>query len=108
ALYEESLSISKASGDLPNMIQSLEGLATVMLFQAETPGAVRLLGAAHTLCEARGTPSSPSEQKKHDEQLRQAQAALGEAAFVIAWKEGCALPWEQAVALALKEPVASL
>ena len=100
-LYAESLKLFRDLEDRHGVAATLNGLATALASQAESRPAVSLWGAAFALREALGTPLSPEARTRYDQQLTQARAALGEN-FDIAWEQGRALTWEQAVATALE------
>jgi predicted ATPase/class 3 adenylate cyclase len=103
-LFEEGLSISRALGNRMGSAWCLEDMAAVLLAQGEAPKAVRLWGAAYALRESINAPMPANERAKYDQQLIQARADLGEDAFAVAWEEGQAMNWEQAVTYALEEP----
>jgi tetratricopeptide (TPR) repeat protein len=101
-LLAESLSLHRELRDKKGTLGSLEGLVSVMLAQAKIQKAAKLWGATSTLRESIGVPHSRIEREKYDRLLGQARAALGEDTFTSAWKEGCALTWEQATEYALE------
>ena len=102
-LLQESLCLFRELADRKGVAESLGGLTTVLLAQAEVPKSARLWGAAHTLRESIGAPLSPLGREKQDRQIAQARLAMGAEAFTAAWKEGRRLTWEQAVSYALEE-----
>jgi non-specific serine/threonine protein kinase len=66
--------------------------------------AARIWGAAEQLREEIGLPLL--DRSRYDRRVAAARAALGDdAAFDHAWKEGSALTLEQAIEIALQDPV---
>jgi predicted ATPase/DNA-binding SARP family transcriptional activator len=107
AMYQEGISILNGLGDKRGIAECLEGLAAVALEQTEIQNAARLWGAAQILRESIGAPLHLNEREKHDRQVEQARAVLGEHAFAVAWAEGRALTWGQVVDYALKQEASS-
>jgi predicted ATPase/DNA-binding SARP family transcriptional activator len=95
SLYAAGASVQGELRDWGAVAESLEGLAAVMWAQSASQRAVRLWAAAHQLREHTGIPltHTPAAQA-----IEQARATLGESSFTVAWQEGIALTWEQAVA----------
>ncbi len=107
ALYEESLSIRRDLGDRRGIAYALEGLAAVAAALDNALRALRIWGAAERLREEIGAPLPPNERPRHDRRLAAVSATLRDsAAFDRAWREGRTLPVEQAITLALQQPVA--
>ncbi len=70
----------------------LEGMAMVALQQDQPAWATRLLSAAHTRRSSKGCYFALGQEKPaYDQALHAIHAALGDAAFTIAWEEGCHL-----------------
>ena len=65
--------------------------------------AVRMLANAHTFRLIVGCTLPLVEQESYRKQYAVYREALGEEAFAVAWAEGQAMTWEQAVAFALEE-----
>src|SRR5437016_4492331 len=65
--------------------------------------AARLFGTAQALREAIGAPLPPVERAEHECHLAAARAALGEAAFTLAWMAGRAMSLDQAIDTAMQE-----
>jgi hypothetical protein len=63
-----------------------------------------LLGAAETIRRTIGAVIPPSEQGAYERTVGQVTAELGAGCFDMAWREGQAMPLEQAIACALKRP----
>jgi hypothetical protein len=62
--------------------------------------AARLLAAAARLRGEIGLVPFPSERDRYEAEVARVQQALGDEAFEVAWTEGTALSWEEAVAYA--------
>jgi predicted ATPase/class 3 adenylate cyclase/Tfp pilus assembly protein PilF len=102
-LYRESLAIRRELGDMRGIAEALDSHAALAYQEHRTTHAVQLWGALMSLREAIGLYKPQNEREEYEQQLAHARAALGEDAFAAAWDEGNAMPWEQAVALALGE-----
>jgi predicted ATPase/transcriptional regulator with XRE-family HTH domain len=83
----------------PRCLLALAGLATE---RGQMRHAVLLLGATDALIGGIGGRLYPYEIEEQDGYLARARAALGEAAFTLAWADGQALTREDAVTLALE------
>ena len=106
ALHQESLVIRRELGDRLGIAISLEGLAAVAAALGNLLRAGRLWGAAERLRTEVGSPLWPRGRPEYDRHVAAARAAVGDdAAFDRAWQEGYALTLEQAIELALAEPV---
>ena len=106
ALYREGLVIGRELGERLRIAFSLEGLAAVVAALGSAPRAARIWGAAERLRSEAGSPLPPKDRPYYDRRVAAARTGLGDdAAFDRAWKEGCALTLEQAIALALEETV---
>jgi non-specific serine/threonine protein kinase len=103
SFLEESLVLGWELGDKRSTAYCLESLAELSLSESSERQAVVLWGVAHTLRESIGSPLPPNDQAEQDQQLKQARSVLGEEVFSVAFEEGRAMRWEQAVALALNE-----
>jgi len=82
--------------------------AALMAGRGELRQAARLAGAAQTLLDAIGSHLDPSDQAGYEQTQASLRSQLGEAAFRAAWREGQAMPLEDAIACALEtdaEPV---
>jgi predicted ATPase/DNA-binding SARP family transcriptional activator len=98
AHFLESLEIGRQMKDKGRMMQNLEGLAIVFLAQGEPEQASRLWGVAEALAQRIGTIASIQNRKEYEAQVAKARAQLGDVAFVKAWSQGRALPWDQVAA----------
>ena len=105
SLHRESLQLRREIGDRPGVAYSLHLLARLHALAGRIAPAVRLWAASQALSESLGAgpPLSPSAREEQALLIDKARAALGEASFAAAWAEGHALPWEQAVELAVLE-----
>ncbi|HUP28054.1 MAG TPA: tetratricopeptide repeat protein [Chloroflexia bacterium] len=116
AMYTESLAIREELEDRWGIVECLEGLAFVAVQKAEAlhkavptavldralvSHAVCLLGGAHNLREAIGTPRPRAEMEAYDRIVGTAQSWLGEVAFQEAWHEGRSMSLGAAVAFGL-------
>jgi len=104
ALYQESVAVGRELGDRRGIADSLAGLATPVAALGSSLRAARIWGAAERLREEIGSPLL--ERPRYDQRVAAARAALGDdSAFDRAWQEGRAVTLEQAIGLALNEPV---
>ena len=103
ALYEECLNLCRQLRHPRGTAYCLEGLTVVALGQNRPARAAQLIGASTALRESITCPLDSVEQAEHDKQAASACATLGEDAFAIAWAEGKAMTWEQAVEYALSD-----
>jgi len=104
ALYTESLTLRwDRVGDKVGIAGSLRGLASIAALTGYPARAARLYGAAEAVREAIGAPV-PRHHPQSEQAIAKARAALGEAAFTVAWNEGRGLALADAVAEALAAP----
>jgi hypothetical protein len=101
--YEESLLLTRATGNTFNLVFVLESLASLAALQDQPERALRLLGVTAALRERLGMPAPPSWRPRVDRTLQRARQALGEQASRVTLAQGQALPLEQAIAEALDE-----
>jgi hypothetical protein len=102
ALYTQSLAAFHEMGNRRGCIHALEGLAVLTKMEGDLERAVRLWGAAATVREALGGRMPPLGRLRDDEEIPATRAALGEAAFAVAWEAGRAMTLSEAVAYALR------
>jgi predicted ATPase/DNA-binding SARP family transcriptional activator len=102
-LYRESLLLRREQGDMVATACSLEDFAGLASRQLQFGRAVRLLGAAESVCRTLGRTSPVGAQAEYSRTIAAAQAALSEDEFAATWAEGRALTLEQAVEFALIE-----
>jgi tetratricopeptide (TPR) repeat protein len=114
-LLSKSLMLYRNSDDVWGVVECMEIYAWVAIGQSmqipqqragDIPPALvraaRLLGAAAALRSATGHPSVAGCHAIHQRKVSAIRAAMGEAALVAAWAEGCAMTVEQAIAHALE------
>ena len=77
-------------------------VATLLAARGDTEGAARLLAGAGALFERVGNPLEPFERRIYDQNVGRIKAQLSEETFALAWAEGRAMSFEQAVAFALE------
>ncbi len=97
ALTDESLAISHELGDRWGIAWSLEGLAYIAVGLARHDRAARMWGAMERLREEIGAPLPLSERPRYERRVAAVRAAIGDAAFSLAWQEGRAMTLEHAV-----------
>jgi non-specific serine/threonine protein kinase len=104
-LLKEGLRLTRLVDDPRHGAACLEALAWVTCAKHEPKRAVVLMAAADTLGAAQGaSPLILSDLAVfHDECERRAREALGNNEFEAAWREGCSLHFDEAVAFALGE-----
>jgi len=105
--YAESLPLFREIDDHRSIAQSLESFARLAAAERDACRAATLTGAAAEIRRAVDSPPSPYEERRQEQLLADARAALGEAAFSVAWSEGEAMSLEQAIVCALDEGGAS-
>ncbi len=97
----QGLELHRQIKDLWGGAYALEALAGVSVSQGHAAHGTRLWGAADALRDRLGTPLSPQDREREQQQKDQARQALGAEAYLAAFAGGRALTWEQAVAEAL-------
>jgi predicted ATPase/DNA-binding CsgD family transcriptional regulator len=100
ALFQESLALAEAKGNLGSIIDGIEGMArvTAAIGQAET--AARLYAAGEVLREKLTFPLSPTEIAYAAPIMARLRQALGDDGFAVAWSAGRSLGQEEATAVA--------
>jgi predicted ATPase/DNA-binding CsgD family transcriptional regulator len=105
-LFTEALVLAQELRRTRTIVPSLVGLAAVACELGEHGSAVRLLGAVAAHLSQSNHVLDPNVQVDYDRSMASAQEQLGAVTFDQAWREGQALPLEQAgveaVALATK------
>jgi len=101
-LFAESLRVLRESGQKPAIAHCLWLTGIFAVQQGNYATGVRLIGSAkaHTLF---GTLLYPPELAEGEAALSSALAMLGEATFTHLWSEGKTMPFEEAVAYALRD-----
>ncbi|HTS21196.1 MAG TPA: tetratricopeptide repeat protein [Casimicrobiaceae bacterium] len=105
ALGRQSLSIHAELGEKVGIRAALDGLAAVAADSGDPLRAARVWGATERLLDEIGAPRYVQDQRDYDRRVAALRAALGEAAFDQAWRLGCSLTLEEAIAFALSESV---
>ncbi|HEY7454686.1 MAG TPA: BTAD domain-containing putative transcriptional regulator [Thermoleophilaceae bacterium] len=103
--FRNGLELGRELGYREQVVYFLEGLAAAHAAEAQHELAAKLLGAAGTAAAEMGMTLEPLEQDMHDRAVAQATEGLGQAGFRAALAEGGALSLDDAVALALAQPV---
>ena len=106
ACIVESLRIAGDLADPNAAAEALEGFAELAVAKRDPTRAATTLGAAARLREAIGFPTPPHEERELERVAAAARAALGDAAFDRAWREGSAMDLEDAVRYALNDRAA--
>jgi tetratricopeptide (TPR) repeat protein len=107
ASFVESLTIAADLTDPVAAAEALEGFAELAVAKHAAKRAATILGAAARLREEIGLPIPLHEEREHKRVAEAARAALGDAAFDQAWREGSAMALEEAVHHALdRQPTA--
>jgi predicted ATPase/DNA-binding SARP family transcriptional activator/DNA-binding CsgD family transcriptional regulator len=101
ALHEESLVLCKEIGDKDIGSASVEGLACSAASRGEAQRAARLYGAAAMLREAVAYLQTPRERALGEPYLAAARSRLSDAEWEMAFAEGQAMSFEEAVEYAL-------
>jgi predicted ATPase/DNA-binding CsgD family transcriptional regulator/transcriptional regulator with XRE-family HTH domain len=104
ARFQESLTLCQRAGDRAGVARALEGLASVWSACSRSEsgdGALRaamLFGAAEAAREAIWPPLEPDEEAARRRAIGATRAALGAAAFEVAWARGQTMDIVQAIA----------
>jgi predicted ATPase/class 3 adenylate cyclase len=102
SLLRDSLIIRKEIGDQRGIAAALDSFASLAIREQEPERSARLWGAASALREVLGSPLSPKERAKQQQEAASARQILGDAVFAAAWEEGRLMTSEQAAAYALE------
>jgi hypothetical protein len=90
------------------MAWSLDVLAYVAVGLARPGPADRMWGAMERLREEVGAPLLPSERPRYERQVTAVRAAIGDAAFSLAWQEGRAMTLERAIEYAQTSSISTV
>ena len=101
ASFVEGLTIAGDLTDPDAAAEALEGVAEVAAAKHAHERAARILGAAARLREEVGVALSVHEEREHKRVAAATRAALGDAAFDRAWREGGSMALDEAVRYAL-------
>jgi DNA-binding CsgD family transcriptional regulator len=103
SLFEEALVIGRSAGKKAQIIETLEGMASLAGVTGEATRAARLWGAAEVAREANGVALSPGERALHEPYLAPARSRLGETAWETTLGEGRVMSLEEAADYVLSE-----
>jgi predicted ATPase/class 3 adenylate cyclase len=95
--FLESLTILSMVGDKQAVAEWIEAVAALDRAEGHAVRATRLFAASEALRDAIGSPVAPKEQAERDAHLAALRVELGEADFQLAWSEGHALTWQEAI-----------
>ena len=101
-LFVEGLSLAAGMKDKLHTSDLLDGIAA-LLGPTEQTKAARLAGAAESLRNSIGYEQAPNERRFRIAYTSALQKAMGENAFELAYAEGIAMSFEEAIATALGE-----
>lgn len=101
-LHQEELEIRQELKDRLGIAGSLQAFADLERAQNRPEQAARLFAAAEALRTSIGVSPLYKEQEEYDRSLMELRTLLGEQAFATAWKSGCTMTPEQAIAFALE------
>ena len=102
-MLKSSLTVRNKLRNKNGIAESLEALAKMNSFRGAFERATRLFAAVSVLRQAASFAMTTAESSASDLNLSVLRAELGGEAFTAAWDEGCAMPLEQAIKLALAE-----
>lgn len=104
--FEEALVMSQKLGRKPQVIEAIEGMASLAGATGEASRAAHLWGAAEAAREVSGIVAfSPGERMMHEPHLASARAQLGDTTWDDALTEGRAMALDQATGYALLKEV---
>jgi predicted ATPase len=105
SFYEQSLPLFQKIGSASIFALFLDALAGLNAKESKTERATVLWGAVDALRKQIGFALSPTEQEVYDDKVAKARQILGEEASSIAWVHGSSLSLDQAIAVAMGEPM---
>lgn len=105
SLYEACIAIWEALEDRWTLACWFEDFGSLEAAAGHAEKALRLSGVGAQLRESIGSPLSPADQQKLDEQLTAARAALSETTQQGAFEAGRRMPWRDAITFALNGSV---
>jgi predicted ATPase/DNA-binding CsgD family transcriptional regulator len=111
SMYEQALAIARETNQKWMMASCLEGLASIIVLQAEvgildenmsagnqvTRWAAQLWGAANALREEAGIPIPFVERADYEHSVSAVRSQLGDETFIAAWTQGRSMTPEQAI-----------
>jgi tetratricopeptide (TPR) repeat protein len=101
-LLAETILAFQEMDDMEYTILAIEGLAGVAQEQHRSDRAARLLSASESLRKVIGVARTPVDQLDYDACLTGVRSQLDEVTLAMAWADGGAMAFEQAVAYALE------
>jgi predicted ATPase/class 3 adenylate cyclase len=102
AFFRRCLGVQQELGDQDMVADCLEGVMAVAARQGNARRAAVLGAAAANLRQVLGVPVPPVERDANEAIVSELRAQLGEESYAAAYAAGAALPFEQAVRLALE------
>ncbi len=99
--YIESLTLQDKLGDRLGISAILEGMAAIAAAVGQVERAAHLWGACEIIREQINSPIFPTNRHVYDRYVADARAALGIAAFTLAWQAGRMMDQQAAIAYAL-------
>jgi hypothetical protein len=99
--FARSLTLAHALRFLEVVAMDLIGAAAIAAAERELASGARLLGAAHTVMDQIGVVLDVTEEAAHARAVETLGEGLGADAYATAFRDGCELPLEAAVELAL-------
>lgn len=102
SLYKECLMIFQKGEDYMGIPFALESVAALELVKNQPEKAARLFGAADALRKSTHSPLPHPDLSTFQKNLSLLHQQLNLSKFEVAWKEGCAMMSDQAIALALE------
>jgi len=100
-LYRETIQAFRDAGQAAAVAHQLECFGFIALAQNQEARAAQLFAAGQALRQHVATPMTPEEQPYFDEQLKDLQQRMNDAAFEVAWAKGSRLSMDDAISLAL-------
>jgi non-specific serine/threonine protein kinase len=96
----DALAMQQEIGNKEDIARCVANAAVLAVARGHPEAAVRLFGAAESLCRTIGLKFRPPEQSSYERADSAARAALSEPAFAAAWSQGLAMATEHAIAQA--------
>jgi non-specific serine/threonine protein kinase len=100
-LFRRSLDLARTIDNPWGIAQAMIGLASLAAAEGDAETTARLLGTVEALRERMGFRFSPELLALRDDAVGVARTQFGEVGFAAAWDAGRALPFKQAVVVAL-------
>jgi predicted ATPase/uncharacterized protein HemY/DNA-binding XRE family transcriptional regulator len=100
--HRASLTSASVLTNKPWLVRALENFALVATATGDAERAIRLFATAAAQRALLGTSLPPNDQEINERHIARARAQLGDTNFSVAWRDGEALPLEEALDLALE------